>query len=153
MKIKIQRDWVKSPSQYIVYVTYQWVGSNSWWPSEWVMSAMSCPQQPCSVPVESCLWLFLWSQPIFYLVFPFSCCLLFFQHYCLFQRNLPWCAQNKTTLVLSFLPPGIVQAYLFSDPLVLLSGAQGICQAFPQHQVLTQLWMSQFSMKQIKPIY
>ena len=46
----------------------------SWWPYEWV----SCPQQPCSAPADTSLWLLLCSQSISYLVFLFSCCLLFF---------------------------------------------------------------------------
>ena len=36
---------------------------------------MACPQQHCSSPVQSCLWLLLWSQAQK-------------AHYCLFQRTL-----------------------------------------------------------------
>ena len=43
----------------VVYVTCCWVGSHSWRPYEWGMSTISCPQQPCSVPIDSRLWLFL----------------------------------------------------------------------------------------------
>lgn len=51
---------------------------------------MSRPQKPCSAPVESSLWILLWSQSISYLVCLCYCCIpFFFQHYCLFQRNLP----------------------------------------------------------------
>ena len=34
-----------------VCVTCCWVGSTLWQPYEWVMSTMSCPQQPCSAAV------------------------------------------------------------------------------------------------------
>lgn len=35
------------------------------------MPTVSCPQQPRSAPIDSCLWLLLWSQSISYLVFLF----------------------------------------------------------------------------------
>lgn len=44
--------------------------------------------QCCSAP-SLCLWLLLWSQPISYLDFLLSCCLLFVQYYCLSLTILP----------------------------------------------------------------
>ncbi|XP_019521637.1 PREDICTED: nuclear distribution protein nudE homolog 1 isoform X3 [Hipposideros armiger] len=45
--------------------------------------------QPCSAPADSCLGLLLWTPSILYSVSLFPCCLLFSQHYCLFERTLP----------------------------------------------------------------
>ena len=85
------------------------VGSNSWQPYEWVMSAISCPEQPYSAPVDTCLWLPLWSQSILYLVFLFTCWLLLSPALLFFPKNLAfsWCAQNRTTSILTCLPPVI----------------------------------------------
>lgn len=54
------------------------------------MSTTSCPLQPWSAPEDSCLWFLSWSQSISYLVFFFSAAFYFSQHYCHFQRTLPF---------------------------------------------------------------
>ena len=54
---------------------------------ETVMSRKSCPQQPRSAPVDSRLWLLLWSQSISDSIFLFSCCLLFFPVLLSFSKN------------------------------------------------------------------
>lgn len=46
------------------YMQCHLISSDSQWLCEWVMSTTSCPQQPCSALVGSCLWLLLWSQSI-----------------------------------------------------------------------------------------
>lgn len=43
--------------------------------------------QPCSAPVDSRLWLLLWSHSISYFVFLFSCSLLFFPALLSFPKN------------------------------------------------------------------
>lgn len=75
-----------------VCVTGRGVGSDSCQPR---VSAvlLSWSQQPCSAPLDSCLWLLSWTQsmptgktfglPLFLLP-P-----LFFHHYCLVQRTRP----------------------------------------------------------------
>ena len=77
----------------------------------WVMATVSCPQQPCSAPVDTCLWLVLCSQFTSYLVFLFTSSLLFFPALLSFPKNPAFlrCAQSRTVSVLSFLPPAILQ--------------------------------------------
>lgn len=52
-----------------------------------VVSTTSRPQQPCPAPLDSGLWLCLWSQSILQLAFQFSCCLLFFPKLLSFPEN------------------------------------------------------------------
>ena len=84
-----------------VYITYLWISPNSWWPCEWVMSATSCLQQPCSAPVESYQWLLLWSQFISYLVFLFSYCLLYSQDF--FSTFISYLLTHYNTLFFIYL--------------------------------------------------
>ena len=97
------------------YFTWQWVGSNFQSPYKWVMSTMPHPQQPCSAPGESCMWLLSCNQSILCLVglplFLLSSIsppeLLSFPK----KSAISCCAQSRTASVLSFfLPPAIFQA-------------------------------------------
>lgn len=85
---------LRSAGSYVI-VTCPWVGSASWWLNEWYPQ----PRQPCSAPVDSCLWLLLCSQSA-YLFFLFSCCLLFSPALLFFPKNPSFssCAQSRTVL-------------------------------------------------------
>lgn len=80
----------------------RWVSSESYGPYEWVMLTMTSPQP---VLLSSCSLMprasFVESTH-FYLVFLFSCCLLFFLTSLLFSKNpaFLWCAQSRTSSVL-----------------------------------------------------
>lgn len=50
-----------------------WVSSDSWQTYSWVVSTVSCPQQPCSAPVDSFPWLLLWRQSISSHIWSRSC--------------------------------------------------------------------------------
>lgn len=69
--------------------------------SEWMMSIISCPQQPCSPSIDSYLWLLLWSQFISFVGFIFSCCLLFFTAL-LFAKE-PCVISHKFNLQIAYL--------------------------------------------------
>ena len=87
---------------------------------------MSCPHQPCSAPVDSCLCLLLWSPSISYLAFLFSHCLLCFASITVFPKE-PW-----TASVLPCPPPVMLQLNLLWDPLVFLV-IQRVCRALLYH--------------------
>ena len=63
------------------------VDSDCWQSYKWVMSTMSCPEQPYSACRDSCLWLPLRIQSISCLVFLFSCCLLLSPALLSFPKN------------------------------------------------------------------
>ena len=123
-------DWPRRAENFVV--TCSQVGSDLWHPYEWVRSTMPCPQQPCSAPVDSCLWLPLWSQSMSYLVFLISCCLLLFPVLLSFPTNsaFSWCAQSMTASVLRFLPPAVVQTWFVLGP---------TCSSFWQSRVSIEL--------------
>lgn len=57
-----------------------------------VMSTNSCPQQTCSISIDSCSFrrlpmAFLWTKTSSYLISHFCCCLLFFQELFSFPKN------------------------------------------------------------------
>ena len=107
--------FLRSRCNFLLCVTCHWGSCESWQPCEGVTSTVSHPQEPCSAPVISSLWLLLWSDPS-HIFFLFSYCLLFFPALLSFPKNpkFLWCAQSRT--VLSFMRPAIFQAYFSPGP-------------------------------------
>lgn len=79
--------WFVSPISSLWVCYMSWVSSDFWQPYSDVHGALS--SEPYSVPANSCQWL-LWSQSILYLSSSFPTAFCFSQHYCLFQRTLPF---------------------------------------------------------------
>ena len=89
-----------------------------------VLSSMGC-----SAPGDSGL---LWSPSTSRLVFLFSCCLLLFQHYCLFQRNLPSQDVSKQdSFSFVIFVTTCFRLNLLWGPLVHLSGSPEYRQSSP----------------------
>ena len=115
-----------------VCVTCHRVSSDSRGPYEWVMSTVSCPQQPCSVPVHLGIWLLLWSPSISYLAFSFSA-VFYFSQPIVSSKELSllrmW-PMLESFSILSFLPPAMFQAYFAVGP---------TCSSFWQSRVSIEL--------------
>lgn len=78
-------EYAQLPVGLVCYV--HTVSSDSWWLYEWVMFLMSCPQQPCSDPADSCAYSFFYGvNPPCIWSSSFSAAFCFSQHYCLFQK-------------------------------------------------------------------
>lgn len=91
-------------------------------PPPWAMPTPSCPQQPCSAPGASRLWLLSQSLPVSYLAFLFSSCLLFFPARVSFPKNLPCCDAPEAGQLqfCDFFPQRCFSLNLLEDSLVPL---------------------------------
>ena len=121
---------VAVPQSERLCVTCLWVSSDPWWPCEWVGAIPSCPHQPRSAPVDSCLQLLPWSQSSSCLLF--SCCLRFSPSITFFcQRPLPShdVPESRTALVLPFLPPAVSGLICWRTHLFVFLAVQGIHRA------------------------
>lgn len=99
---------------------------------EWVMFTISCPEQPCSAPVDSCNGFFYGVNSsqfdLHFFLLP-----LFFPSLLFFSKNpaFSWCAHSRTFLVWSFLPPVMFQGLICSGThLFILVAVHGILQHY-----------------------
>ena len=104
--------------------------------SEGVMSATCHSQQPCSAPVDSGLWLLLWSQSVSHLAFLFFCCLLLSPALLSFPRNPTFspCARStiKELRFCHLATSNILVLICSRTHLFVFLVAQGIHRAFLQ---------------------
>lgn len=96
--------------------------------------------ESCSAPVDSCLWLLLWSQPISYLVFLFPTAFSFSLHHCLSQRTLLShdVPQTEQLQFCHFCRQRCFSLHLLSGWDVCLPGSPGAHRGLLQHHISSE---------------